>query len=171
MARHEDGAVSAVYFPHVHLARISSTDLQKQTRCNSPFRWVNCALLHFSLCETKSATIADITQSYEPRSPAEADDILSNLRNKQHGTTTGLRYKEVYPPLGKMIYAVWSAPIVKFWVWFLTYILFLILLGTDMMLPACMYLGVDIAVFVCTALMWLELLTRYSKNKRMLVWK
>ena len=96
---------------------------------------------------------------YEPRNQEEADKFLDNLRHKEYAPREA-KYKEKYPSFFTMVKAVWSTPIVKFWTWFLIYTLFLILLGTDMMLPSCRYLGVDIAVFVITGLMWLELLTR-----------
>ena len=98
---------------------------------------------------------------YEPRSPEEKNSQLSILkRSASYQADQTVKHKEVKPSFPRMMFAVWSAPIVKFTTWFLIYVAFLVLIGVDMMLPSCTHLGVDIAVFAVTALIWLELVTR-----------
>ncbi|XP_055332683.1 transient receptor potential cation channel subfamily M member 2-like [Paramacrobiotus metropolitanus] len=131
--------------------------------------WLGFPRISFADKDKKVATQQGAAAvEYEPATPEAAASILARLQRGEKKSTDHAKYKEIYPPIHKMIYAVWNSPVVKFWTWFLTYLCFLVLLGTDMMLPACMYLGVDIAVFVCTALIWLELLTRTLND---VLWK
>ena len=98
---------------------------------------------------------------YEPKTKQQALSLLESTRSlKGSSSTSSMAYKERFPPITSMIYAVWSAPIVKYWTWFIIYVLFLIVIGTDMMMPSCTNLGLDVAVFILTALLWLELVVR-----------
>ncbi|XP_055355745.1 transient receptor potential cation channel subfamily M member 2-like [Paramacrobiotus metropolitanus] len=105
----------------------------------------------------------------EMKEPTDEEDIkryITNLRhNRQPDTVTRLQQPRAqHPPVWQMTQAVWQSPVVKYWIWFITYHLFLILIGVDIMLPPCMYVGVDIAVFACTALIWLDLVLKTLKD-------
>lgn len=106
--------------------------------------------------------IAEDKYLHEPRSLEEKKSHLAALdrTSSSYQRHRGRKQKEYRPSLPAMLLTVWSAPIVKFTTWFLTYIAFLVVLGVDMMLPSCTNIGVDIAVFIITVLIWLELVTR-----------
>ncbi|GAU91175.1 hypothetical protein RvY_03483 [Ramazzottius varieornatus] len=99
---------------------------------------------------------------HEPRSLEEKKSHLAALdrTNLSYERGQAKKQKEYRPSLPAMLLTVWSAPIVKFTTWFLIYLAFLVVLGVDMMLPSCTNIGVDIAVFIITVLIWLELVTR-----------
>ncbi|OQV20961.1 putative Protein ced-11 [Hypsibius exemplaris] len=111
------------------------------------------------LVQEKSAAVAESGFTYEPQSKQQALGLLESIKSQKN--LSGIaKYTERYPPFFSMVHAVWSAPIVKYWTWFIIYILFLIVIGTDMMMPACTNWGLDIAVVILTLLIWLELVLR-----------
>ncbi|OQV20963.1 hypothetical protein BV898_05038 [Hypsibius exemplaris] len=77
-----------------------------------------------------------------------------------HEPKSGVTPVLSFPSFPGMIYAVWSAPLVKFWTWFISYVMFLILIGVDMMTPACTNFSLDIAVFIWATLILVDLTLR-----------
>ncbi|XP_022706113.1 transient receptor potential cation channel subfamily M member 2-like isoform X2 [Varroa jacobsoni] len=66
------------------------------------------------------------------------------------------RENENFPPLWKMIYLMWSAPITKFWTFQMFYILYLLLFSVAVLLPSCGYQPLDLAVCIWTFLIAVE---------------
>lgn len=77
---------------------------------------------------------------------------------------TLLRDREVFiraqPPLYKMIYYMWTAPITKFWTFHMFYILYLVLFSLAVLWPSCGDKTLDIAVCSWTALIVVEYIRR-----------
>ena len=77
---------------------------------------------------------------------------------------TMLRDREVFirsqPPMYKMIYYMWTAPITKFWTFHMFYILFLALFSWAVLYPSCGSMKLDAAVCFWTSLIVIEYIRR-----------
>ncbi|KAJ8305131.1 hypothetical protein KUTeg_017316 [Tegillarca granosa] len=60
-------------------------------------------------------------------------------------------------PIYLQFYYFWSAPITKFWVSQLFYILYLIFFSLSVIIPSCGNIHMDFIVFIWTALIWMEI--------------
>lgn len=93
--------------------------------------------------------------------------VTKNIDNiTKHGKhySTLIRQREVFikrqPPLWKMIYLMWNAPITKFWTFQVFYIIFLGLFSLALIWPNCGNYYLDISVCLWTALILVEYVRR-----------
>ncbi|GAU91171.1 hypothetical protein RvY_03479 [Ramazzottius varieornatus] len=103
-----------------------------------------------------------------PRTEEDINRVLAKVKRYQTGgaDAENTTMSQQRPPLGQMIHAVWSAPVVRFYAWHLFYWMFIILICVDIMLPPCRFIGVDIAVFVITISIWSDIVTRTLYDQR-----
>ncbi|KAL5012140.1 hypothetical protein ScPMuIL_010691 [Solemya velum] len=78
--------------------------------------------------------------------------------------TRGRRNLKV--PIHRQMYYLWSAPVTKFWISHLFYILFLITFSVALMQPSCGNVFLDIVVFGWTTLIWIEIIRRTFVKKK-----
>ncbi len=71
---------------------------------------------------------------------------------------------QVHPALWEKIFLLWTAPITKFWINLIFYIIYLCVFGLAVLWPSCGNLIVDTIVWFWTALICCET-TRRTYNK------
>lgn len=96
-----------------------------------------------------------------------AEGIVNNINTitkQSDHYATFLRDREVFirqqPPLWKMIFLMWTAPITKFWTFQLFYIFYLALFSIAVIWPGCGNWFLDTAVCAWTALIVIEYIRR-----------
>ncbi|XP_071041740.1 transient receptor potential cation channel subfamily M member-like 2 isoform X2 [Parasteatoda tepidariorum] len=134
---------------------------------------VLCAFLIFPMYfwvrfkETSEHEFLD-TDENEIQSPyfgaSEWQENKKNATQKERDRMRLMRYG--YPPLWKMIYWMWSAPITKFWVSHIFYILYLIVFSLAVIWPSCGNTTLDLAVCIWTSLIAFDSMHRlYALQK------
>ncbi|ESO90589.1 hypothetical protein LOTGIDRAFT_175815 [Lottia gigantea] len=94
------------------------------------------------------------------RKQKKTDEVIIKIQNLVDRGETKL-------PVYKQIFYLWSAPITKFWIHQLFYVLFLALFSVATLMPTCGNVFMNFAVFLWTLMIWLEI-TRMTYVKK---WK